>query len=69
MPAKDLKTAVHGFRREYLRKALANNGGNVCRAARFAGIHRNVFSRWIEIYDLGPFTKHLHRRAYYATFS
>jgi hypothetical protein len=40
--------AIHQFDQAYLSMILEQENGNVCRAARRAGIHRNSFSRRLD---------------------
>ena len=42
---KNLHEAQQEFRRDYVVKALLEEGGNQCRAAEILGVHRNMIGR------------------------
>ncbi|MGH9863672.1 MAG: helix-turn-helix domain-containing protein [Candidatus Acidiferrales bacterium] len=46
--------AVTQFEKRFIGRVLEKNRGNLTRAARDLGIHRNTLSRKIELYKLAP---------------
>ncbi len=49
---RPLRDAVHDFRREYIARALARNGGNQTKAAEQLGLQRTFLNRLIKEYGL-----------------
>lgn len=44
--------ALREFERLFIARALAKTNGNVCKAARITGLHRNTLSRKISSYRI-----------------
>ncbi len=49
---RPLRDAVHDFRRDYIARALARNGGNQTKAAEQLGLQRTFLNRLIKEYGL-----------------
>lgn len=50
----DFEDALGEFQRRFIRKVVENSNGNLSRAAKALGIHRNTLSRKIETLGLDP---------------
>ncbi|MBI4139992.1 hypothetical protein HY483_03445 [Candidatus Woesearchaeota archaeon] len=48
------KTAKKNFKKEYLRKILRENGGNVSKCAKIAGVDRRTIHRLLSEFSLNP---------------
>ena len=56
---RNMSEAVRAFRYKIVKGALELNDGNVTRAARFTGMPKSTFDRWVSILDLAEYARKL----------